>query len=209
MIITHKVDMDLARPWPIAALNVMQDDQYSRNIEFTLTENDAAWEIPDGTTALIRFYKYADKTGGNYTLLPDGTTAYTISGNVVTVALAPQVCTAPGKVELSVCLINGAAQLHTFTIPINVERNPGLVTQSENYFKIAGALADSGWAANMYLVTNSAGQVIAADGPAARLLPEVSEEDNGKILQVVAGAWALADAPAGNVASYTGEVEVE
>lgn len=40
-------------------------------------------------------------------------------------------------------------------------------------------------------------------------LPSVSAEDNGKILQVVDGAWAVADAPSGgSVPSYTGEVEV-
>lgn len=41
-------------------------------------------------------------------------------------------------------------------------------------------------------------------------LPSVSAEDNGKILQVVNGAWAVTNAPSGgSVPSYTGEVEVE
>ena len=41
-------------------------------------------------------------------------------------------------------------------------------------------------------------------------LPSITEADNGKILQVVDGAWAVADAPSGEVVpTYTGEVEVE
>lgn len=41
-------------------------------------------------------------------------------------------------------------------------------------------------------------------------LPSITEADNGKILQVVNGAWAVADAPSGgSVPAYTGEVEVK
>ena len=41
-------------------------------------------------------------------------------------------------------------------------------------------------------------------------LPSITEADNGKILQVVDGAWAVADAPSGEVVpTYNGEVEVE
>lgn len=40
-------------------------------------------------------------------------------------------------------------------------------------------------------------------------LPLVSENDNGKVLRVVNGAWAVADAPAGaDVPLYDNSVEV-
>lgn len=174
MIITHKVNMDLVRPWILQALDVMQDDKYSRNIEFTITQDGAALSIPEETTALVRFCK-PDGTGGNYDELPDGTAAYTISGNVVTIALAPQVCTATGKVLLAVCLINNITELHTFSVNINVHRNPGLVAHSENYFKIAGSVADSGWKPNMYLGTDKNGNVVEKQ-PSMEITGEVTAE---------------------------------
>lgn len=164
MIITHKINMDLSRVGISSSISVMQDDRYSRNLEYTLTENGAAWAIPDGATALIRYLK-PDGTGGNYDALEDGTAAYTAEGNVLTVALAPQVCTVPGKVLLTVAVISGEAYLHTFTVTLMVQRNPGLAVSSENYFRISGALADSGWTPNMYLGTDENGNVVAVEIP--------------------------------------------
>lgn len=133
MMITHKLlPMDLAILGTTQWVNVVQDDQYSRNVEFTLTQNGAAWPIPDDATAVIR-YKKPDGTGGNYDLLPDGTEAYRIDGNVLTVALAPQVCTAPGLVLLAVGLYHGAAEINTFSVNIAVHPNPGIDVISEDY----------------------------------------------------------------------------
>lgn len=43
----------------------------------------------------------------------------------------------------------------------------------------------------------------------AAALPDVTESDNGKILRVVSGAWAVAEAPSGEIVpAYAGEVEV-
>ena len=75
MIITHKLQpMDLTHKKNTSRVDVVQDDKYSRDIEFTLTENGIAWQIPDGATAVVR-YKKPDGTGGNYDTLPDGSTA--------------------------------------------------------------------------------------------------------------------------------------
>ena len=163
MIATHKITMDLARNIGkyIPPIDVMQDDKYSRDIEFTI-KSDGSDLILSNHTALIRFKK-ADGTGGNYDTLPDGRTAYTIEGNVVTVSLAPQVCTAVGKVELSVAIISssGKSYLHTFSVTLNVHKNPGLQPFSENYVKIAGTVPDYGWSANMSLGTDEDGRVVA------------------------------------------------
>lgn len=164
MIITHKINMDLARPWIIPPVSVMQDDKYSRNLELTLTENGTAWAIPDDVDAIVRFIK-SDGTGGNYDALPDGDDAYRIDGNVLTIALAPEVCTAPGLVRLAVGLKKGHRQLHTFDVELHVKKNPGLNTSSNNYFKIAGAVADAGWAPGMILATDANGNVVAMKNP--------------------------------------------
>lgn len=164
MIITHKLQsMDLTNKQNMSRIDVVQDDKYSRDIEFTLTENGVAWQIPDGTTAVVR-YKKPDGTGGNYDALPDGSTAYQINGNVLTVALAPQVCTVPGQVQLSVGLIHGSAEINTFTVNIAVHPNPGAEYQSEDYIKLSGAVPNSGWTPNMYLGTDASGNVVAKEG---------------------------------------------
>ncbi len=126
MIITHNIRMDLMREQHIAAVEVMQDDKYSRDIAFTLTASHRTWNIPDGTTAVIHFRRRLGGTGGNYDTLPDGSAAYRYQGNTLTVALAPQVTIVPGEVELSVGLINGQREINTFTVCIHVKPNPGL-----------------------------------------------------------------------------------
>lgn len=164
MIITHKLQpMDLTHKQNTSRVDVVQDDKYSRDVEFTLTENGVAWQIPDGTTAIVR-YKKPDGTGGNYDALPDGSTAYQINGNVLTVSLAPQVCTVPGFVQLSVGLIQGSAEINTFTVDIVVQPNPGATYQSEDYITLSGAVSNSGWTPNMYLGTDGSGNVVAKEG---------------------------------------------
>lgn len=164
MIITHKLKpMDLAQKQNTGRVDVVQGDKYSRNIEFTFMYNESAWQIPDGTTAIVR-YKKPDATGGNYDTLPDGSTAYQISGNVLTVCLAPQVCTVPGIVQLSVGLIQGSAEINTFSINIVVQPNPGAIYQSEDYIRLSGAVPNSGWSPNMYLGTDTSGNVVVKEG---------------------------------------------
>lgn len=164
MIITHKLQsMDLTHKQNTSRVDVVQDDKYSRDVEFTLTENGVAWQIPDGTTAVVR-YKKPDGTGGNYDTLPDGSTAYQINGNVLTVALAPQVCTVTGSVQLSVGLIQGNAEINTFSVNIVVHPNPGAEYQSEDYIRLSGAVPNSGWTPNMYLGTDAQGNVVAKEG---------------------------------------------
>lgn len=164
MIITHKLQpMDLTHKQNTSRVDIVQDDKYSRDIEFTLTSNGVAWQIPDGTTAIVR-YKKPDGTGGNYDTLPDGSTAYQINGNVLTVALAPQVCTVQGPVQLSVGIIHGSAEINTFTVNIAVHPNPGAEYQSEDYIRLSGAVPNSGWTPNMYIGTDASGNVVAKEG---------------------------------------------
>ena len=120
MIITHKIKMDLQDPGYMPRVNAVQDDQYSRNLELTLSSGGEAWTITEDVTVLVRYCK-PDGTGGEYNTLPDGTTAWTAEGNVLTIALAPQVLTVPGMVTLSASLISGETQISTFTVSVNVK----------------------------------------------------------------------------------------
>ena len=135
MLITHKIEMDLAHRSVVPVINAVQDDKYSRNLEVTLFNGNAPWTPPSGTAVSVHYAK-SDGKGGNYNILPDGSAAGSIKGNVLTVALAPQVCTAPGIARLVVGMSSGKMVLHTFSIEINVQRNPGIDVQSDDYTRL-------------------------------------------------------------------------
>lgn len=189
MIITHKLHpIDMTYSGVTQRIDVMQEDKYTRNIEMSLYANNMSWDIPSGATAVIRYQK-PDGTGGNYNAMPDGSTAYSISGNTLTVALAPQVCTVTGAVELAVGLINGGEELNTFSVCINVHRNPGIDVLSENYVKLLGVLPDSGWTPNMYLGTDANGIVVAKEITDSVTMDQVNSAIDEKIGDAIGGSY--------------------
>lgn len=140
MNVTHKVSIDLLRPGIEPRINAVQDDKYSRSLEIALFSGGAAWEIPQDATAVIQ-YRKSDGNGGTYNTLPNGSSAYEISGNVITVALAPQVLNVAGIVLLSVKLTQGSKELNTFTVIMQVHPNPGSnISVSEPYFNVPGLM---------------------------------------------------------------------
>lgn len=140
MIITSKVNMDLIRQSWTEPISAVQDDRYSRNMEITLTADGAAWNIPEDAVVLIRYAK-SDCKGGIYDTLPDGTKAWSFFGNVLTIALAPQMMTTPGPVRISVSLLQNEKQISTFSLLLNVHSYAnGNLAASEEYVHIAGFL---------------------------------------------------------------------
>lgn len=139
MIITNTITMHLDRRGVPETISAMQSDAYSRNVAFLLYNNDTPWEPPSDAVARVRYVK-TDGTGGEYDTLPDGSVAWSITDNVLTVMLAPQVLTVPGPVRLTAALISGAVELHTFTIQIHVIANPGLQVQSQDYYNAHGGV---------------------------------------------------------------------
>lgn len=136
MNVTHKFNLDLASQGSSHYINVMQNDQYSRSLEMTLFSNGIPWLPPAGSHVMIRYHK-SDGTTGEYNILPDGTIAWTITDNVVTVTLAPQVCSARDAVTLAVTLFNGTAAITTFTVMIYVRSHPNWNGSSEDYYGIS------------------------------------------------------------------------
>ena len=133
MIVTNKIHMDLQHPDIPQTIHAVQDDRYSRNLEISLYAGDKPWDFPRGASVLIRYSK-ADNTGGKYNLLPDGTPAWTSNGNILTIALAPQVLTAPGIVMLDIMLYAGEKRISTFPILLKVTGTVGTgQAGSENY----------------------------------------------------------------------------
>lgn len=133
MIIIHKLETDLQQNREPELLRAVQGDANTRVLELRLTSGEEAWTVPEDVQVWMRYCK-SDGTKGVYDTLPDGSTAWSLKDNVLSIALAPQMLTVPGPVLAQVELIRGVSTLATFAFRISVERNvaAGTVT-SEDY----------------------------------------------------------------------------
>ena len=137
MIVTSKISVDLTRANIGARVNAVQGDGNTRSVEITLLSDGRPWTPPDGVDVAIAYYRPGG-TKGLYNLLADGTQAITISGNVATIILAPQMLTASGTVQAS--LVFNDAQLNrltTFPFSVSVASNPAAGAQkTEDYLRL-------------------------------------------------------------------------
>ena len=137
MIVTHKLKLDLAN-WELPPrIDVMQGDKYSRNLEIQLYENKRELPLSEISNVLVRYVK-PDHTGGTYDTLPDGSCAWSICENALQIAIAPQVCTAPGLVQMVVCICSGDAELNSFLLELQVQKLPKGICSSHPYVNIKG-----------------------------------------------------------------------
>lgn len=144
MEVINKIKTDLLKPGLKPMINAMQADENSRVLEITLNANGAAWEIPAGVSFSMA-YKKPDGTQGLYDTLPNGTGAFSVDGNVVSVTLAPQMLTTPGTVTASVVISCGDQRVSTFPVIVNVIQNPAVgAVGSEDYYysSVIGDLDD-------------------------------------------------------------------
>ena len=137
MNVTSKISVDLTRPNMGTLVNAVQGDGNTRQVEITLLAGGAPWTPPDSVEAAIA-YKHIGGTKGMYNKLADGTAAISISGNVATVILAPQMLTASGTVRASL-VFNDAKlnRLTTFPFSVLVASNPAAGAQKvEDYLRL-------------------------------------------------------------------------
>ena len=139
MYVKHKLEIDLSGQAVMPRVDMVEGDQYARQLELSLLCGGESWEIPGDVHAAIRFRK-PDGTGGEYDSLPDGSPAWSASGNVLTVELAPQVLSCPGNGILSVVLTQGNARVSTFHILFQVHGAIPSGLESEDYFCYDGLL---------------------------------------------------------------------
>ena len=132
MITENYITLEMARRGVTPCIDVMQGDKYCRDL-MIMPHWEGLQMFPDGNLTVLIMYSKPDGTGGTYDKLPDGQVAYVIDGNSIRVKLAPQVCTAPGLVKLSLALIDGETVVHTFVIHIKVHATPGINVKSEDY----------------------------------------------------------------------------
>lgn len=95
-------------------------DSGSRSLIFRLLENGKPWTVPDGVRAALAFHT-PQKYSGEYDQMPDGTDAFYIEGNLVTVRLVDQIMAAPGLVTLLLTLRDESLrQLSAFPMVMEV-----------------------------------------------------------------------------------------
>lgn len=124
MNVTHKLTIDLLARGVADPVHAVQCDANTRAVAVTLTAGGVAWEPPEKTTISVAFKKPDGKKGW-YDKLPDGSSACSVSANVVTAILAPEVLTAAGKVDAVIVFQDkDLNQLATFGFVILVEPNP-------------------------------------------------------------------------------------
>lgn len=136
MTIIHKLSIDLAQRECTARIDAVQDD-CGRSLSLLLHTNGIPWPIPANVSATIR-YRKSDGIGGEYDTLPDGTCAWSATGNILTIALAPQVLTTAGETVLSVLLSDGSKRVSTFDILLQVQ--PGIlsrIAESDTYVNVS------------------------------------------------------------------------
>ena len=134
MQIIKKMTLDLENVGITPRVSAVQNDANTRALEITLTASSEPWQVPEGITAAVA-YRKPDGTRGLYDTLPGGSSAVSISGNVITAILAPQALTVAGEISAAVILNDkNLNQLATFPFVIMVAPNPAAGAASDNYY---------------------------------------------------------------------------
>ena len=97
-MITTRISVDFALPNMGARVEAMQGDGATRTVAVSLRANGLRWEPPVGVDAALA-YRQPDGHKGIYDKLADDSAAITVSGNVASVVLIPQMLTVPGDVQ--------------------------------------------------------------------------------------------------------------
>ena len=147
MIINQEIQIDLTDPGQRPQIHAKQGDALSRNICVKLTNKGKEWVIFEGTQAVVR-YCVQNRDGqivsrGMYDTLKDGTPAYLISSNGVTVMLTEEITAQDGVATVDVLLANGARKLATFSFEVLVHPAPcpgiafGDSDQNTHYYRVS------------------------------------------------------------------------
>lgn len=143
MVVNYEFDIDLANPGTPHRIQVKQGDVMSRCIYINLLENGKAWNISKKASMVIR-YCAQNPDGmvtnhGLYDTLEDGSPAYLVIGNTVSILPVSEMTASPGLVTVDVLLVEGVKQLATFNFEIYVNRAPndGTEAQNGNYYRVA------------------------------------------------------------------------
>ena len=143
MLMTHEIAIELINPDNTPSIQVKQGDTFSRQIAITLTAAGVPWSVPEGTTALIRYrihpLDFQGDQPGIYDTLSDGSAAWSISENTVTITLVPQMLACHSLVWTDVVFLREEQILATCNFEIYVNQTPadGVQPQLQSYYRVA------------------------------------------------------------------------
>lgn len=129
--VTKHIIVELTGQRP-GLVEVALADRDSRAVSCRLLENGAPWLIPEGAAIRVA-YRLPDGTEGLYDTI-DGSPAWEIAGNIVTVRLIDQIMAKSGVGEIIVVILGAdGGQLATWPVRVCVSGNPAAsLTVPEN-----------------------------------------------------------------------------
>ena len=134
MVVNYTIDIDLVNPGPTHRIHVKQGDVKSRCVYINLLENGEAWKVNRTVQAVIR-YRAQSMDGaimdhGMYDTLEDGSAAYLLVGNVLSITPNRQMTANAGLVTVDVLLAEGEKMVSTFHFELEV--HPSLAVEAGN-----------------------------------------------------------------------------
>ena len=134
MLLTKEVTLNLKyREMPVT-MDAMQGDS-GRVLIIRFAAGEAEWEIPEDARVILQ-YCCADGTGGCYDSLPDGSAAYSVNGDALTVFLIPELCAAAGITKLQVTVFSGNVQISAFPMEIRVAEQVNASCTDGTYYNL-------------------------------------------------------------------------
>ena len=120
MKITQRIRIDLARRTAPPVVEAVQGDS-ARWIEMELLADGRAWDIPRDACVMMQYSNIVGE-GDTYTTMEDGTCAWSISKNILSVALTEGVCVQSGDTKLQVTIWKGHQKVSTFAVTVRVQK---------------------------------------------------------------------------------------
>lgn len=138
------ISMDLLGHEPVKWVEMVQGDFLSRKLRIALYSGGTVWQVPEDTAVVIR-YRRKNGIWGEYDTMPDGTPAWEVSGNMLTLTLVPQVVSMAGTVLLSVVFLKNEMILNSFSVELRIKKNikgkgRNFVNEGDSYRCITGFL---------------------------------------------------------------------
>ena len=130
-VVTHTIHADLLERGVRPRIDVVQGDSLTRRVEFVLTAGGVPWNPPDDTAAALSYVR-PDGAGKVYDALPDGLTAYTVSGNRIRFTLLPEMLTVAGEAQVALRILRASDKhlISTFVFDIVVEAEPSFTAKA-------------------------------------------------------------------------------
>lgn len=134
MLITKEVTINLSYRHSSAVVDVLQGDS-GRALAVHFRNGEEAWQIPADADILMQ-YQCQDGTGGVFDSRMDGTPAYSVNGDTLTICLIPQICAVAGCTRMQITIMSGGSQITTFPVEIRVAEQVNTEVANGEYINL-------------------------------------------------------------------------